>query len=276
MRKLSLKKNFNSIIALCLVVLIASCSSSDEKDPVVVFTNISSNKTYAFIEDKITLTIEGSGYTDIIVKSNNDKVKITQITSTVFELSASGAADVTVYAELKNNIYKETKNITLGFVEHGVQNLKTVEGIKVHSDNSDKVTRLLGEPLLKSSSSSGLTEFWSYPSKGLGFVITKGSKIVSSITINSSNFYILLEDKSKVPYANYPYDLGNGWKINNLGTTMDAIITKLGLPSEKISSADSSSTLRTYRFSNENILVYFYANTEDDYFGKTIRLLYIY
>lgn len=276
MKELSLKKNCNTIIALCLVVLLASCSSSDEKDPAVVFTNISSTKTYAFIEDKITLTIEGSGYTDIIIKSNNDKVRITQITSTVFELSASEASNATIYAELKNNTYKETKNITIGFVEHGIQNLKTVEGIKVLADNSDKLVRLLGEPLLKTSSTSGLTEFWSYPSKGLGFIITKSSKIVNSITIYSSNYLITLEDKSKVYYTNYSYDLGNGWKINNLGTTVDAIITKLGAPSEKISSSDPSSTLRTYRFSNENIFITFFANAEDDYFGKTIKSLIIY
>ena len=58
---------------------------------------------------------------------------------------------------------------------------------------------------------------------------------------------------------------------------MDAVITKLGQPTDKYSSTtDPTSTFRTYRFATQNMSLGFYGATEDDYFGKTIRSIILY
>jgi PBP1b-binding outer membrane lipoprotein LpoB len=275
MRKSFLKNGTSTILTLCLVMLLASCSS-DEKDPAVVFTSLDATKTLTFIEEPITLNLTGSGYKDINLTTSNTKIKITKVASLIYEISSTEATSAKIYAELSNNTYKETKNIDLAFVEHGVKNFNTVEGIRVNIDKSSKVLSLLGEPNQKSTSTSGLIEYWTYSSKGVLVAITKGTSVVNNINIYSSNYFILLENGTKLYYTNYPYEIGNGWKINNVNTTMDMVITKLGAATEKISSSDPASTLRTYIFTSQNLYVSFYGNTIDDYTGKTIRSVIIY
>lgn len=277
MRKSFLKKVTTTLLTLFIATLLStSCSSDDEKDPIVVFTSLSANKTDAFIEETIVLNLEGTGFTDANLASSNTSVKITKVSSTIYEITSSVATTTNIYVSLSNNTYKEHKNISLNFCEHGVKNFNTVEGIRVNIDKSSKVLSLLGEPNQKSTSTTGLIEYWTYSSKGILVAITKGTSVVNNINIYSSNYFIMLENGSKLNYTNYPYEIGNGWKINNVNTTMDMVIAKLGAATEKISSSDPASTLRTYIFTSQNLYVSFYSNTIDDYAGKTIRALVIY
>lgn len=278
MKKISIKNSISIVITLCFVALFSvSCSSDEEKDQAVVFTSLDANKKDVYVEGTITINVAGTGYSDIAVTSSNTTVKIIKLASTVYEISSTVATSAKVYVELKNNTYQETKNITLNFYEHGVKDFNTVEGIKVNVDKSTKVLSLLGEPTGKKYSTDGLLEFWSYHSKGVLFVIFKSTSIVENINVNSSNFYDILENSTKVYYTNYQYEIGNGWKINTPSTTMDAVIAKFGPPSNKYSSTtDPSSTYRTYRFANQNMSLGFYGATEDDYVGKTIRSLILY
>lgn len=275
MRKSFLKNVSSPIFTLCLVMLLAACSS-DEKDTVVVFTSLNATKTLTFIEEPITLNLTGSGYKDVTLTTSNTKIKITKLASLIYEISSTEATSAKIYAELSNNTYKETKNIDLDFAEHGVKNFNTVEGIRVNIDKSSKVLSLLGEPNQKSTSTTGLIEYWTYSSKGIQVAITKSTSVVNNINIYSSNYFIMLENASKLYYTNYPYEIGNGWKINNVNTTMDMIIAKLGAATEKISSSDPASTLRTYIFTSQNLYVSFYGTTIDDYTGKTIKSIIIY
>lgn len=274
MRK-SFLKNVSSILTLCLVMFLASCSS-DEKDPAVVFTNLEASKTDAFIEETIILNLDGTGFTDVNLASSNTSVKITKVSSTIYEITSSVATTTNIHVALSNNTNKANKSVSLNFYEHGIKNFNTAEGIRANIDKSSKVLSLLGEPNQKSTSTSGLIEFWAYPSKGLSIAITKSSTVVNNISIYSSNFYITQENGTKLNYTNYPYEIGNSWKINNPNTTMDAVITKLGAASEKINSSDPASTLRTYRFASQNMYLSFFGTTEDDYVGKTIKALILY
>lgn len=275
MRKSFLENGTRTILTLCLVILLASCSS-DDKDPEVVFTSLEASKKDAFIEETITLNLEGTGFTDVSLASSNTSVKISKVSSTIHEISSSVATTTNIHIVLSNNTNKANKSITLNFHEHGVKNFNTAEGIRPNIDKSSKVLSLLGEPTQKSTSSSGLIEYWIYPSKGISIAITKSSTVVNNINIYSSNYFINLENGSKLNYTNYPYEIGNGWKINNVNTTMDMVITKLGAASEKFSSTDPASTLRTYRFASQNMYLSFYGATEDDYSGKTIKAFVIY
>lgn len=277
MRKSLIKKAASTLLTLFIATILStSCSSDEEKDPAVVFTSLNANKTDVFIEEIIVLNLEGTGFTDVNLASSNTSVKITKVSSTIYEISSTVAATTNIYVALSNNTYKEHKSISLNFHEHGIKNFNTVEGIRVNIDKSSKVLSLLGEPNQKSTSTSGLIEYWTYSSKGIFVAITKGTSVVNNINIYSSNYFILLENGTKLYYTNYPYEIGNGWKINNVNTTMDMVITKLGAATEKISSSDPASTLRTYIFTSQNLYVSFYGNTIDDYAGKTIRSIIIY
>ncbi len=275
MKNSFLKNGTLTILTLCFVMLLASCSS-DDKDPEVVFTNLEANKKDAFIEESITLNLEGTGYTDVNLASSNTSVKISKVSSAIYEVSSSVATTTNIHVELSNNTNKANKSVTLNFHEHGIKNFNTAEGIRPNIDKSSKVLSLLGEPNQKSTSTSGLIEYWAYSSKGLSIAITKSSTVVNNINIYSSNYFINLENGTKLNYTNYPYEIGNGWKINNVNTTMDAVITKLGAASEKFSSSDPASTLRTYRFASQNMYLSFYGTTVDDYVGKTIKSLILY
>ncbi len=275
MKKLSVKNLTRIVITLCLVALLSVSCSSDEKDPAIVFTSLDANKTDVYVEGTITLNISGTGYSDIDVTSSNTTIKITKVASTIYEISSSVAVTTNVFVTLSNKTYKESKSVALNFCEHGIKDFNTVEGIKVNIDKSSKVLSLLGEPDNKSTSTSGTIEFWRYSSKGLFFAIKKSSNVVDNINVYSSNFFNTLENGTKLYYTNYPYEIGNGWKINNTNTTVDMVITKLGAP-EKNPNPDPVSTLRTYRFINQNMYLSFFGATEDDYVGKTIKSLILY
>jgi hypothetical protein len=50
----------------------------------------------------------------------------------LYEIKSSIATSANIKVELSNNSFKEFKNITLNFYEHGVKDYTTVEGIKVN------------------------------------------------------------------------------------------------------------------------------------------------
>lgn len=270
MKKLSIKNITTSILTLCLIGLLSvSCSSSDETpepDPTVEFTKFDVSKTDAFIEDKILIEFEGNGYTDLVITSDNPAVTITKKAATTFELSSATSANAYIYVALNNKTKKASKGINISFNEHGTKDFNTVEGIKKDVDNSSKVLTLLGEPDQKADSSSDPTlEIWTYGTKGLAFFVIKSTTIVKQINMYSSYY----DYKTSTAFTNYPYTIGNGWKINNDATTMDMIVNELGTPSSKSTSA-TSSTNRGYTYVNKQLTFRFYSDSEDNFAGKKI------
>lgn len=272
MKKTFLKNRIPTILTLCLIMLFASCSS--DEDPAIVFTSLDANKTDVYIDEAITLNINGSGYKDANLVTTNDKIKITKVTNTIYEISSTEATSAKIHVILSNNTYKNTKNIDLTFAEHGVKNYDTVEGIKVNVDLSSKVLSLLGEPDSKTNSTDGLSEYWRYASKGIMFTITKSNSIVNQVDLFSSNYYYTNSANILVSYTNYPHEIGNGWKINST-TTMDMVVTLLGVPTLKSTSV-SSTTNRMYLYSTQKLVFRFYSDSEDNYTGKKIIYLSVF
>ncbi|WP_418263345.1 hypothetical protein [Flavobacterium faecale] len=270
-------KKLNAVWSLGLGLLLCISCSSDDKDPNVIFNTMSANKTDVYIEEPIAITLEGTGFTETNLTSTNSKIKITKISNTSYEVSSTEATTGKIYAELKNKSNSQSKNINLSFYKHGIIDFKTVEGITVNSDTSDKIIKLLGEPEVKTDlTASTPAEKWEYTSKGVNFIVIKSTKLVTIANVNSSNFYTFLSDGiTKLTYTKYPYEIGNGWKIDLSTTTMTNVINKLG--TDYIKSSSTTNMLRNYKFSfdNQKVYFYFYADTEDDYSGKTIRSVLI-
>lgn len=268
----------NRLFSLGLAVLfLVSCSSSEDAAPEVTFTAMTASKTDVFIDQPITITVDGTGYTDVNLTSSNSKIKITKLTTTTFEVSSTAATTAVVYAELKNSSSTKTKSVDVNFASHGVLNFKTAEGITINVDTSDKILRLLGEAEVKTDiTASSPAENWEYPSKGISFIVIKSSKLVSVAKVNTSNFYALQSDGvTKVTYTKYPYEIGNGWKLDQSTATMTQVIAKYG--SDYTKSSSTTTTLRNYKYTidSQKAYFYFYSDSEDDYIGKTIRSLVI-
>lgn len=82
-------------------MFLAFCTP-DEKDPIVVFTNIEASKTDAFIEEKIILTLGGTGFTNVNWACSNTSVKITKVTSSIYEIASSVAATANIDFVISN------------------------------------------------------------------------------------------------------------------------------------------------------------------------------
>jgi hypothetical protein len=264
------------VLPFCLFLFLCFSCSSDDKDPEVVFNSLNATKTVLYTEDKTTITIDGTGYTESSLTTSNPYVKITKVTSNTFEVSSTKGTTATIYAEIKNNSYNKMQSITLNFAEHGVVNFNTVEGITRITDKTDKILKLLGEPDDKIDLSSGQTTNWNYPKKGLTFIIDKMTSTVIGMSLYSSNFYYFNSNNTTISFYNYAYGLGNGWYINNLNTTMDMVVNKFGTPTGKSTSTSGSSTLRMYQFSSQRLTFRFYSDSEDNFAGKKIVNLIIY
>lgn len=94
--------------------------------------------------------------------------------------------------------------------------------------------------------------------------VVKKTNIITQIHIKSSDY---------TGYTNYPYEIGNGWKINNSTSTMDKVFTKFGKPTTKNT---SSPTFRTYGYTPEGLTFGFFSDSEDNYTDKKIVYLTIY
>lgn len=266
----------NSILAVSLSLLMLTSCSSDKVDPDVVFSNLKASKTKAYIEETIILDIEGTGYSKINVTTTNPSVTITKIAATSYEIAASKATSASIKVELTNDSKIGTKSQTLDFYEHGVSNFNTVEGIKVDVSTSELAKTLLGEPDYKNeftSSTSVEYESWKYLSKGIELTVLKSNGIVTVINLFGNNYYYTNSDNVKKYYTNYPYEIGNGWKINDSATTMDMVISSLGTPLTKNSSVSGSSLNVSYQYTISKYLTFhFYSDSVDNSKGKKIIL----
>jgi hypothetical protein len=261
----------NYFIALLMVVMSISSCSEDNVDEQVVFTSLVASETKAFIENEITLTVTGTGYDEIIVVSENDDVVVEEIIPKTYKVTATKTTSGKIYVQLKNGTYDETKIISVNFYEHGLKDFQVLEGIKIGSDTSAQLLDLFGEPEHKSDNGS-TAENWTYMSKGINFVLYKTTNKVVFATAFSSNYYVNVSDTEQVSYTTYPYELPNGWKVNQ--TTMNSVVDKYGNPNNKYSS--DTTPIKTYQYTSNKFYVSFYGDTEDDYFGKEIKLISIY
>ena len=95
------------------------------------------------------MSIEGSGFTEVQVRASNaSSVTIEELATNVFEISADAAVSSAIFVTLKNDVggYSETQTHSITFVEHGVKDFTTVEGVHIDLDKRDRAIQLLGEP----------------------------------------------------------------------------------------------------------------------------------
>lgn len=271
MKKTAIKNVLFSILTIFFLGLFAtSCSSTD--DPPITFNAILADKTDVFVGEKITLTLDATDFSNAEVSTTNPTVQIIKKTSSTYEISADRPAAATIYVSLKNNADTKNKSIILSFNQHGVTNFKAVEGIAPKVDKSTKVVALLGEPNYNSDSSDGIYEYWTYPQIGLSFIITKKTMIVSQIGVYSSSFGFTTKDNTNVVYKTYPYEIGNGWRLEDYNTPMNLVVDKLGTPNSKT----NDGFYNNYGYYSKQIIFGFFSNDVNSYAGNYIASLILY
>lgn len=262
---------YNTIAIVLLGLFVTSCSSTDEDTP-ITFNAILANKRDVFVGEKITLTLDATDFSNAQVSTTNPAVQIIKISSSSYEIVADRAATATIDVSLSNKIDKKNKSIIVSFSQHGITNFKTVEGITSKVDKSAKVLALLGEPDYIADSSDGLYEYWIYPEIGLSYIITKATKVVSQIGVYSSSFVFTTKNNTTVSYKTYPYEIGNGWRLENYNTSMNLVIDKFGMPDSKT----SDGFFNNYGYYSKQIIFGFFSNDVNSYANNYIASLILY
>lgn len=272
MKTTAIKNVLFSILTIVFFgLLVTSCSPNDEDRP-ITFNAILVDKADVFVGEKITLTLDATDFSNAQVSTTNPAVQIIKKTSSSYEIIADRAATATIYVSLSNNADIKNKSIILSFSQHGVTNFNAVEGIAPKVDKSTKVLALLGEPNYISDSSDGLYGYWIYPEMGLSFVITKATKVVSQIGVYSSNFVYTTKNNTSVAYKTYPYEIGNGWRLEDYNTSMNLVVDKLGTPNTKT----SNGFYNNYFYYSKRIIFGFFSNDVNSYANNYIASLIIY
>lgn len=271
MKKTAIKNVFFSILTIFFLGLLAT-SCSKEEDPPIVFNAILADKTDVFIGEKITLTLDATDFSNAEVSTSNPAVQIIKKTSSTYEISADRSASATIHVSLKNNADTKNKSIILSFNQHGVTNFKAVEGIAPKVDKSAKVLTLLGEPDYNSDTTDGIYEIWVYPEIGLSFFITKKTKIVYQIGVYSSSFSFTAKNNTAVGYKTYPYEIGNGWRLEDYNTPMNLVVDELGTPNSKT----SDGFYNNYGYYSKQTIFGFFSDDVNSYSGNYIASLIIY
>lgn len=266
-----IRLNYFFILPIVLLLFLG-CSKDDEEEAnLIVFKNLTASKELSFTDSLITINIDGSGYSESIVTSNSlVDVTITKVNKNTYTVKASKAGEVKINVEIKNGNYGETKSIFLSFYEHGIKNYKIIEGIEINVDKTDKVSALLGEPDLITSSSNKLYDVWYYLSKGFFFYIHKTSKIVAQSRVYGIDWGLKVNGKEEKG-LHYPYEIGNSLKIANGQTLMDDAIKALG----GIYKKEEGST-RYYYLYERGVVLYFSSNSIDEYVGKPVDYIDLY
>lgn len=267
-------KKANYFFALTIITLFFSACSKDDdaiKDNPVVFKSLTASKEVSFIDESITLNIDGEEFTDVVITSSNPSITVSQVSSTTYTVSASKATKATISVQLKNNSYTEKESIALNFYEHGVIQYKFVEGIEIGVDKTDKIIALFGEPEAKEVPSTGNYDYWYYYSKGFSIVIHKTAKIAVDIRIYNEGWSRIMDDKI-VNFSVYPYSIVGAWNFSTAPVNMDAIVNLLGQPLSKHES--TTDNLKWYVY--KDVVFFFFSDSIDDYIGKKVTFMDIY
>jgi len=73
-------------------ILFISCSEGEDVLPPIEFIGSEVSKTMTFIEDPISLTVQGSGFSAVnIVSNKSNTITINELSKNVFEISANKA-----------------------------------------------------------------------------------------------------------------------------------------------------------------------------------------
>lgn len=257
-----MQKTNNVLLLMFLIVLSVGCSSSDDSNPgnPIIFNGFTVSKTHSFIEDVITLEVDGEGFTDIIVTADNPDISIQSLSTTTFEISASEANRGIINVELVNGSNAQSEIKAVNFYEHGIQDFKIVEGIETGVDNISKVIELLGEPEDRFESILLV-----YLSKGLIFLFENDIVIVS--TAFGSMWRIGMDEDFSELGSIYPYPINEIWNFTDNRLTMTDVVNSLGDANTK--SETPNNNTKTFRYSS-GVEFEFTSESLDDFQGKEV------
>lgn len=259
------------------VFLFVSCSEDDASLPPVELDAISVSNAMTFLEDPVSVTIEGSGYSDIEVNSNiaSRHLDINIIGDNIVEITSAKAGKGRIYIRLmnENGDLSETKSFDVEFLAHGVVDLEVVEGVTIDGSNRDRLVTLLGEPDYTLPTSDGLAELYYYFSKGLYFVVSN-TNVVSAVSIRGKRVLYAFEGGEEFVMEIYPYEIMPGLTFENPQLKTDEIVSRLGNPDEKNRSSQSS--LKNWHYRQHDLYMFFYSDSENNYSGKDVEQIYLY
>ncbi len=278
MNKLSYYLTFFSLVFLI------SCGETEEIVPEIVFTNSTLSSGVSFVENKVSLIVEGSGFSEVQVRASESSVVIEELADNLFEISTNAAVSSAIYVTLKNDFggYSETQTHSITFVEHGVKDFTTVEGVHIDRHKRDRVIQLLGEPDYIELINLGAFEGLFYMDLGLIFTIDIGSQFVTAVNVYGYSWSKSVSENEYRTVKKYPYSIGDLGMFTSLeGILMDAVVEKMGLPAmnRKYVSSNVLSTRKWYVYDAYSDLVaaifYFNSDDVDAYQGEKLTHLRI-
>ena len=243
----------------------------------------SHNRTNLFLGDYATVKIWGEAISDIsLATSGVDTISKTLGYPNLLVISSSNQTTdfVTLDVTFTNGAVIE-QEIGINFVDHGIEDFHSIEGIVPTIDKIDKVRELLGAPQTTFSFTYlGISIVtWSYYLKGL-----QVSYDTSDDTVISVRAHYDFEDNVGF-FSPYPYPiLSDDTRYYN-NTTMDHVISNLTMPTLRITSG--SPDYRLYEFTGPQLVLNSYFPTGlkagyefqgssiYDYLGKEILTIYI-
>jgi len=274
-------KNFLAISILAFLLLSCSGSDSEGENNVetiinpITFDTLSSNSPYAFIEEKILVSVDASGYESINVTSDNSNISITKINNITYNIEASEALEATIDVVLLSGDFEEIKSIDLEFFEHGTSDGLVVEGLYVDVDSSEKAEKLIGEPDVVVSGEDLDKETWFYFDKGFWVGIDTSNNKVDYFRFYGYDGWTRTINNELYEGVSYPYEIGGGLKIDNEQLTINKVIETFGSnPTEK--NSDLETNRHYYRYSNIQSVFYFFSESIDETNNKIVPYVDIY
>lgn len=257
---------------LLIIILFISCKEESIDNPIEI-EEITTSKNIAFTEDNITLSIEGSGFDETTATTTNPNISIDKIDNSTFQISSTKNSKATISFTFSSGDFSEEEEINIQFVEHGVLNFNTVEGITPHTDSTDEILEILGEPDYKVSANDEKTiEFWDYTSLGLRFYITTSTSKVQTIRLYAQEFTRQHLPLNHYTSGTYPYKIGLDLKITNPQASTTDVINTIG-KNYVIGGSDDSYYL-DYRFIN--LVFHYFSDDVNQFSNKTIQYVTLY
>lgn len=257
-------------------LLLFSCSKDEEMETInpIIFNTLESTKKEVFTDEMITIYVDASGYTDIEVISDVSDLVIDNVVGTTYTLNATEAAEATIEVILTNGNFTKSKSLEVSFLEHGVIDFNVVEGFTLDEDSPFRVRELHGDPDYILVNNDTNQEVWYYFDKGFWIVMNNSTNKTDYMRIYGVNWTRTFDD---VEYfgKQYPHEISEGLKIENLQLTISSIVDRFGLPSDKSTNPDNDN-LHAYNYQDLEAVFFFLSDDIDDIEGKTVGYMNLY
>lgn len=225
---------------------------------------------YAFINDKIKLTISDT-YKNVTVESSNTDIEIERFKKNTFYISSKNAVSDAITLKLTKGKNVETKNLEIHFYNHGTEDLETVEGIKLE-DSSEKISKLLGKP--NKVNKGDKVDNWYYQDGELSFDINKTTKNVMRINIFGFLKSYHSDNNNTINFNKYKYNISGLGNFNDSnGIIMDTVVKKYGIPNIKKFNEGSKVEWYTYFLKDKKLIFHFSSKDINDYYNKKVTFI---